>query len=683
MNETGSWPTFGPDDSALERLVKLSRYYGCNPDFVLGGSGNTSVKIDDRLFVKASGLALGTIDADGFVEMDLKALKSLVNHDFGKNEAEQEERFREAIRAATLNPKAGQRASVECILHGLLPQRFIVHTHATLANMFTCCRNGEALIREAFGDEAVWSPYANPGPSLAQGLERAIKDHVKRPGRQQPSVIFAENHGLIVCGETPDAIREQTERVMSALRKRLGSMSTEGMFGAVREYDSARTHRLIEVIGPSLRGLLADGKTLKIVTFDDSELVRQFVCGDSGAALAMGGPLLPEQIAFCHSYPLWIEPPKEERVESIVEHVRGAVQAYMDQRHIAPVVVLVKGVGLFTAGDDFSSAELVREIYVDAIKIMAGASRLGGVRFMTEAERGPVERSEVESYRRRVAARTGPKGRAGGKVTIVTGAAQGYGLEIARDLAAEGAHVVVADINVEGAQRAADELTKRYGIGRAKAVATDVTDGASVENAIHEVVRTYGGFDVLISNAGVLKAESVKTQPVRDFDFVTAVNYRGYFVCVQTASPVLAIQHLARPDCRSDIIQINSKSGLEGSNRNAAYAGSKFGAIGLTQSFAVELIEDGIKVNSICPGNWLDGPLWSDPQHGLLVQYLRAGKVPGATCVEDVRRAYEAKVPMRRGCTPADVMKAIYYVIEQQYETGQAVPVTGGQIMLR
>jgi sorbitol-6-phosphate 2-dehydrogenase len=174
----------------------------------------------------------------------------------------------------------------------------------------------------------------------------------------------------------------------------------------------------------------------------------------------------------------------------------------------------------------------------------------------------------------------------------------------------------------------------------------------------------------------------VKQQPLKDFEFVTAVNYTGYFVCVQQSAPILATQRRAKPDYFSDIIQINSKSGLQGSNRNGAYAGSKFGGIGLTQSFALELVEDGIKVNSICPGNFFDGPLWSDPQNGLFAQYLRTNKVPGAKTIEDVRRAYEAKVPMGRGCRTADVVKAIYYLIEQQYETGQAVPVTGGQVML-
>jgi sorbitol-6-phosphate 2-dehydrogenase len=132
-----------------------------------------------------------------------------------------------------------------------------------------------------------------------------------------------------------------------------------------------------------------------------------------------------------------------------------------------------------------------------------------------------------------------------------------------------------------------------------------------------------------------------------------------------------------------DIIQINSKSGLRGSNKNFAYAGGKFGGIGLTESFALELIPYRIKVNSICPGNFFEGPLWSDPQKGLFVQYLRAGKVPGAKSIDDVRAYYEQQVPAGRGCRIEDVMKAIFYAIEQEYETGQAIPVTGGQVMLK
>lgn len=273
-------------------------------------------------------------------------------------------------------------------------------------------------------------------------------------------------------------------------------------------------------------------------------------------------------------------------------------------------------------------------------------------------------------------------GRVAGKIAVVTGAAQGFGFEISRHLANEGALVALADLNARGASAAAEQINAQFSPNRAIGVPMDVSSGTSVENALHGVIRAFGGFDILISNAGVLKAGSVKTQSEKEFQFVTDINYKGYFNCVQKAVPTLALQRLAKSDYTSDIIQINSKSGLIGSNKNGAYAGGKFGGIGLTQSFAIELVEDGIKVNAVCPGNYFDGPLWSDPKNGLFVQYLRTGKVPGAKTIEDIKRHYNSKAPMGRGCTAEDVMKAIYYLIDQQYETGQAIPVTGGQIML-
>ena len=273
-------------------------------------------------------------------------------------------------------------------------------------------------------------------------------------------------------------------------------------------------------------------------------------------------------------------------------------------------------------------------------------------------------------------------GRAAGKVAMVTGAAQGFGLEIAQGLADQGATVILADMNVGGAQAAADAINASAGADRALGLAMNVTDSDSIHSALDHVVKAFGGIDIFVNNAGVLKAGSVKTQSEKDFAFVTAVNYTGYFLCVQGVAPIMARTRRVLPMAWTDIVQINSKSGLKGSNKNGAYAGSKFGGIGLTQSFALELVEDGIKVNSICPGNFFDGPLWSDPKHGLFQQYLATGKVPGAQTIDDVKRFYEAKVPMNRGCRTIDVLRAILYLIEQEYETGQAVPVTGGQEML-
>ena len=269
-----------------------------------------------------------------------------------------------------------------------------------------------------------------------------------------------------------------------------------------------------------------------------------------------------------------------------------------------------------------------------------------------------------------------------GKISFVTGGAQGFGAEIARGLALSGAIVWIADINLPGAERFARELSEEIGNQRVFPVEIDVSKEESVQKAFEIVAQTCGGLDLVVSNAGILKAGSVLEQPAKEFRLVNEINYIGFFNVAQQAARLLHLQWLGAPDWYSDIIQINSKSGLEGSNKNAAYAGSKFGGIGLVQSFALELIEYRIKVNAICPGNFFEGPLWSDPQKGLFVQYLNSGKVPGAKTIEDVRAYYEAKIPMRRGCYGQDVIKAIYYLVEQLYETGQALPVTGGQVML-
>ena len=282
-----------------------------------------------------------------------------------------------------------------------------------------------------------------------------------------------------------------------------------------------------------------------------------------------------------------------------------------------------------------------------------------------------------EKAKQNVHNRPAGEGRLAGKITIVTGAAQGFGKGIAEELYKEGATVVIADMNQPLAESVAAQMGER-----ACAIPVNVSDEESVANLVAQTVDKFGGLDIMLANAGVVRSGPLATFEKKDMEFVTAINYTGLFLCAKYAAMIMQAQHEADPEGYYDIISISSKSGLEGSNKNFAYAGSKFGGIGLVQSWALELCAYNIKVNAVCPGNFLDGPLWSDPVRGLFVQYLEAGKVPGAKTVEDVRRFYESKVPMNRGCLPVDVARAVMYCVEQKYETGQAIPVTGGQVML-
>ncbi|MBC5649216.1 SDR family NAD(P)-dependent oxidoreductase [Christensenella tenuis] len=274
-------------------------------------------------------------------------------------------------------------------------------------------------------------------------------------------------------------------------------------------------------------------------------------------------------------------------------------------------------------------------------------------------------------------------GRLRQKLAVITGGASGFGEGMGRSMAEEGAVIGIADINMEAAAEKARILNEMYGDGTAMPLFVDVTEEQKTEEMIREFVLAYGGLDIFIMSAGVSHGGGLDTMDMKTFEFMTKMNYTSVYIGTKFAAPVMKTENRFDPEFTADIIQINSKSGLDGSINNFTYAGAKFGGIGLVQSFAKELVGNGIKVNAICPGNYYDGPMWSDPVKGLFVQYLKVGKVPGAKTVEDVRKYHVDKTPMKRGCTPKDVVRAVYYCVEQQYETGQAIPVSGGQIMLK
>ncbi len=250
------------------------------------------------------------------------------------------------------------------------------------------------------------------------------------------------------------------------------------------------------------------------------------------------------------------------------------------------------------------------------------------------------------------------------KVAIITGGGQGLGEALAKRLNMEGCSVMVADINYDAAKRVAGSLVNGV------AVKVDVCNEEQVQNMVDTAVGKFGKLDLLVSNAGILIAKPLTVFSVEEWKRVLEVNLLGYFICAKAAAKVMI------PNKSGCIIQINSKSGKKGSYKNSAYASSKFGGIGLTQSLALELAEFNIRVNAICPGNLLDSPLWVNSLFG---QYAKNQGITEA----EVRQKYLNQVPLKRSCQYEDIANAMVFLASDQssYMTGQAINVTGGQEM--
>ena len=362
-------------------LLHVSHRYGGDPAFVLAGGGNTSAKTAGRLWVKASGHALATIGAEGFVELDRAALDAMLTaDDWPADPKGREARFTERVMAARVSPERNQRPSVEALLHHLLPDRLVVHTHPGLVNAVTCCTRGRAIAAELFGDDVLWQPYVDPGLTLARSLRTALA------GRGRPDAILLQNHGLIVGGETAEAVAATTDRVVSTVGRRLN---------APESAPDADPSLLESHAAAARRAGFA-------VALDDSPAVRWLASTPVGQKLAQGGPLTPDQIVYCRSVPALAstaaaEPAGWDTARSTYQSKYGA----------DPWVVLVPGAGMLAVRTSAKLAEVTRAVYADAAAVYRDAARLGSVHPMPFRDRLFIEEWEVEAHRRAVMSRPG------------------------------------------------------------------------------------------------------------------------------------------------------------------------------------------------------------------------------------------------------------------------------------
>ena len=649
----------------IKELILISQYYGADSRFVIAGGGNTSWKNEEKIWVKASGTALANITEEGFAVLDRSVLAPMSVKVYSSDAVQREVEVKNDLAAATLTKD--KRPSVETSMHNVIGYPFVVHLHPTIVNGLMCAHNAAKELKRLFGDKTLYVEYTDPGYLLFKKVNDQIREY-REKHREEPQVIWLQNHGIFVAADTIEEIRTIYADIMERLEKAITQPLPQG------EKEICPS---VVTILPAMRMMLSGGgmKTLKVRNngliqyYDESEADQQKIMR----------PFTPDAIVYCKSNYLFLN---GETPESLLDEAEKAIPAFAKKWDYLPKVILIKGIGLIAVGDNAIQSDTILDVFEDAMKVAYLSSSFGGAHPMTQQQIDFIDHWEVEHYRRNVAAGS-TRGRSENKTIVVTGAAQGFGEGIGRYLLQEGANIVIADLNEEAGRATADHFNKIAGSNRACFVKTNVADMASLEHLMHRTVCEFGAIDCFISNAGVLRAGGLEDMTPEHFDFVTKINYSAYFYCTKVVSRIMKLQtKYANDDYYADIIQVNSKSGLEGSKANFAYAGGKFGGVGLTQSFALELAPFRIKVNAVCPGNFYEGPLWSDPEQGLFVQYLRAGKVPGAKTIEDVKAFYLSKVPMRKGCTPEDVTQGILYLMEQCGETGQALPITGGQVML-
>ncbi len=652
----------------IKDLIEISKFYGSDKSFVIAGGGNTSYKDEKNIWVKASGYPLAEMNEEELVALSREKLRVISQKIYPEDPLEREEQVKNDLLNCVVDPSPDKRPSVETSLHDLIRYRFVVHLHPSAINGILCSRNAKNLVLQLFGDRALFVQYTDPGYTLFRKLESEISLY-REKFKDDPQIIMLENHGVFTGADSTEEIKRIYSDITETAGKHLSLIS------GVEELPY---NQVLDKVLPVIRMVLSEDKP-KIIRCRNNTLISKYY-GNQQDYHKISLPLTPDIIAYCKPRFLYIE--QSATAERILDSFRSQLPRFMNEYGFLPKVIVIKNMGVLAVDDDYHSAETTIDVFEDLVRISHYAQQCGGIKFLTPEQVSFIDKWEVENYRRETAKAASGQTKLADRVAIVTGGAQGFGAGIARSLYNLNVNVVIADINEEAGLAFASKLNKEKSSGRVVFIKTDVSDPVSVRNMVSSTLSEFGGLDIMVSNAGILKVGGLEEIEPDAFARTTDINYKGYFYCAKYSSEVMKLQNQERPEYFSDIIQINSKSGLHGSNRNFAYSGSKFGGIGLTQSFALELAPFRIKVNSICPGNFYEGPLWSDPRTGLFIQYLQAGKVPGAKTVDDVRKHYEDQVPLKRGCLLEDVMKAILYVIDQDYETGQSLPVTGGQVML-
>lgn len=667
---------------AAAELIARSNRLGADPKNTNYAGGNTSAKGTETdpvtgepvelLWVKGSGGDLGTLTEQGLAVLRLDRLQALQGVYPG---VDREDEMVAAFDYC-LHGKGGAAPSIDTAMHGLVDAAHVDHLHPDSGIAIATAADGEELTATVFGDKVVWVPWRRPGFQL--GLDIAA---IKAANPQAVGCILG-GHGITAWGDTSDEAEANSLWIIDTAAAYLAEHGDPQPFGGVRPGFEAlpevERRERAAALAPTIRGIASHDKPM-VGHFTDADVVLDFLASEKAQALAALGTSCPDHFLRTKVKPLLLDLPAtaaaDEQIARLHElhaEYRADYQAYYDAHATAdspairgadPLIVLVPGVGMFSYGANKQTARVAGEFYVNAINVMRGAESVSTYSPISDAEKFRIEYWALEEAKLQRMPK--PKTHQG-RIAFVTGAASGIGKAIATRLAAEGACVVVADLDLEKAQAAAAELgTADVAIG----VAANVADAAAVQAALDEAVLAFGGVDLVVNNAGLSLSKPLLETTEADWNLQHDVMAKGSFLVSKAAARVLIDQKLG-----GDVIYISSKNSVFAGPNNIAYSATKADQAHQVRLLAVELGEHGVRVNGINPDGVVRGS-------GIFASGWGANRAATyGVEEEDLGQFYANRTILKREVVPENVANAVYVLTgpELSRTTGLHIPVDSG-----
>ena len=671
--------TAGMDD--LDLLVYQSRLIGADTALVVWGGGNTSIKVDQADFrgrevpamlIKGSGSDMKTIERKHFPALRLDDVIPLFDE-----ESMSDEEMVAYLGKCMLDPSA-PRPSIETLLHAFLPYKSVAHSHADAIVALTNNENAQRTLQLVYGDDLAVIEYIRPGFHLSKKVGEAVRGNPRIKG------VVLVNHGLFTWGDTAkDAYDRHADLVDLAEEygKANAARSAKGFGGtAQKPLETARRHRVAAAIAPTLRGL-ASQRNKVVLRYDDASDVMGFLSTERGKALSGVGPATPDHLIQTKQKPLWVDVSDPGDVPSLLQALRQGMERYAEEytqwygQHTTgeepmldpyPRVVLVPGVGMWTTGRDSRAALITGDIYHHTIDVVTKALSAGEYTSLSAKDAFEAEYWPMELYKLTLAP---PEKELARQVALVTGGAHGIGRAIALRLAKEGAHVAVADLDQEGAFSLAEEISNAHGPGRASGLRMDVTSEEEVAAAFEKLRLTYGGLDVLVSNAGVAPVGALDELPLADWQRALDINATGHFLVAREA-----VRLMRKQATGGSLVFVGTKNVTSPGKDFGAYSASKAAEVQLAKVLAIENGEFGVRCNVVNPDAVFEGSaLWSQE---VREQRARAHGIS----VDELEEFYRQRNLLKERVTGEDVAEAVLFLAGNRSAktTGAMIPVDGG-----